>query len=109
MPSNKQSSTGIKYNNQTVIVTGGGGGLGKAYALMYARLGANVVVNDVSEKAAQAVVDEIKRGSNEAGLCPKDTEHAFTAGGKAAAAVTSVEDGEGIVRVALDNFGGVHV
>ena len=63
MPSNKQSSPAVTYNNQTVIVTGGGGGLGKAYALMYARLGANVVVNDVSEKAAQAVVDEIKRGS----------------------------------------------
>jgi hypothetical protein len=29
---------------------------------MYARLGANVVVNDVSEKAANAVVDEITKG-----------------------------------------------
>lgn len=62
MPSNKQSASPIKYTNQTVIVTGGGGGLGKAYALMYAKLGANVVVNDVSQKAAQAVVDEIQRG-----------------------------------------------
>ena len=30
---------------------------------MYARLGANIVVNDVSVKAANAVVDEIKQGS----------------------------------------------
>ena len=30
------------------------------------------------------------------------------AGGKAAPAVTSAEDGEGIVKVALDTFGGVH-
>ena len=29
---------------------------------MYARLGANVVVNDVSAKAANAVIDEIKQG-----------------------------------------------
>jgi hypothetical protein len=29
---------------------------------MFARLGANVVVNDVSEKGAQAVVDEIVKG-----------------------------------------------
>lgn len=31
------------------------------------------------------------------------------AGGKAAAAVSSAEDGEGIVKVALEKFGGVHV
>ena len=62
MPSNKQSSSGVSYKGQTAIVTGAGGGLGKAYALMYARLGANVVVNDISSKAAQAVVDEIKQG-----------------------------------------------
>jgi multifunctional beta-oxidation protein len=29
---------------------------------MFARLGANVVVNDVSEKGSQAVVDEIIKG-----------------------------------------------
>ena len=64
MPNNKQPSSGVKYNNQTVIVTGAGSGLGRAYALMYARLGANVVVNDVSEKAAHGVVDEIKKGGS---------------------------------------------
>ena len=43
-------------------MTGAGQGLGRAYALMYARLGANVVVNDVSEKGANAVVEEITKG-----------------------------------------------
>ena len=33
----------------------------------------------------------------------------FIAGGKAAAAVASAEDGEGIVKVALEKFGGVHI
>jgi len=33
----------------------------------------------------------------------------FIAGGKAAAAVASAEDGEAIVKVALEKFGGVHV
>ena len=36
--------------------------MGRAYALMYGRLGANVVVNDVSEKGANAVVDEVIKG-----------------------------------------------
>lgn len=33
----------------------------------------------------------------------------YIAGGKAAAAVTTAEDGEGIVKVALEKFGGVHI
>ena len=33
----------------------------------------------------------------------------LAAGGRAVAAVTSAEDGEGIVKAALDAFGGVHV
>jgi len=75
-----------------VIITGAGAGLGRAYAHMYGRLGANVVVNDVSEKGANGVVEEVIR-----------------AGGKAAAAVCSAEDGDAIVKVALEKFGGVHV
>ncbi|CCM04300.1 uncharacterized protein FIBRA_06471 [Fibroporia radiculosa] len=88
---NTHASPEVRFDGQTVIVTGSGAGLGRAYALMYARLGANVVVNDVSAKAASAVVDEIKQ-----------------LGGKAAAAVVSAEDGESIVKTALDAFGGVH-
>ena len=33
----------------------------------------------------------------------------MTAGGKAAAAFGSVEDGEALVKVALEKFGGIHV
>ncbi|GBE87805.1 Peroxisomal hydratase-dehydrogenase-epimerase [Sparassis crispa] len=92
LSTNAQSSSEVRFDDKTVIVTGAGAGLGRAYALMYARLGANVVVNDINEKVANSVVNEIKK-----------------AGGKAVAAVASVEDGEGIVKVALNAFGGVHV
>ena len=37
----------LRYDGQTVVVTGAGGGLGKAYALFYASRGATVVVNDL--------------------------------------------------------------
>ncbi|KAG2107078.1 peroxisomal hydratase-dehydrogenase-epimerase [Suillus cothurnatus] len=92
MPPNPQSAPPVRFDSKTVIITGAGAGLGRAYALMYARLGANVVVNDVSEKGAHAVCSEIK-----------------SAGGKAVPAVCSAEDGEAIVKTALDAFGGVHV
>jgi multifunctional beta-oxidation protein len=37
----------LRYDGQTVVVTGAGGGLGKAYALFFGSRGANVVVNDL--------------------------------------------------------------
>ncbi|KAH7913555.1 peroxisomal hydratase-dehydrogenase-epimerase [Hygrophoropsis aurantiaca] len=92
LPPNAQSSSPVRFDGKTVIITGAGAGLGRAYAHMYGRLGANVVVNDVSEKGAAVVCDEIK-----------------AAGGKSVSAVCSAEDGEAIVKAAMDAFGSVHI
>ncbi len=62
LPSNPQASPEVRYDGKTVIITGAGQGLGRAYALMYSRLGANVVINDLNEKAANSVVEEITKG-----------------------------------------------
>jgi NAD(P)-dependent dehydrogenase (short-subunit alcohol dehydrogenase family) len=46
-------------DNRTLIVTGAGAGLGRAYALALAAEGANVVVNDIRREAAESVAREI--------------------------------------------------
>jgi len=62
MPANSQGSEKIEFKGKTVIITGAGAGLGRSYALMFGKLGANVVVNDVSKDGAAKVVDEVKAG-----------------------------------------------
>jgi NAD(P)-dependent dehydrogenase (short-subunit alcohol dehydrogenase family) len=37
----------LRYDGQTVVVTGAGGGLGRDYAVFFGSRGANVVVNDL--------------------------------------------------------------
>jgi NAD(P)-dependent dehydrogenase (short-subunit alcohol dehydrogenase family) len=65
----------ISFAGQVALVTGAGGGLGRAYALDLARRGAKVVVNDLggdphgqgeNRSPAQKVVDEIKAAGGEA-------------------------------------------
>lgn len=91
----------IRFDDKVVIVTGAGGGLGRAHALLFARHGARVVVNDLggsaqgegaSRSAADQVVEEIRQ-----------------AGGTAVANHDSVTDGEKIVQQALDSFGRLDV
>ncbi len=90
----------IDFTGQAVIVTGAGRGLGRLYALEFARRGAAVVVNDLGgtvrgegsdSSVAEQVVAEIEQ-----------------AGGTAVAShesVASAEGGEAIVRTAVEKFG----
>lgn len=96
--------TDINYNDRVAIVTGAGGGLGKTYALEFAKRGAMVVVNDLGGSA----------DGTGAGSTPADevVKLITEAGGKAVAnhdSVATPEGGEAIVQAALDNFGKVDI
>lgn len=109
MPPNAQSTPAVRFDGKTVIITGAGAGLGRAYALMYGRLGANVVVNDVSEKGANAVCNEVRSGAYRILSLVSVLNVRVAAGGKAIPAICSAEEGEKIVKTAMDSFGGVHI
>ncbi len=92
----------IDFTGRVAIVTGAGGGLGRAYALDLAKRGARVVVNDVggardgsgSSDAAAAVVEEIRAAGGEA-----------MANG---ANVTDAAQVDEMVAKAREAWGGVH-
>jgi NAD(P)-dependent dehydrogenase (short-subunit alcohol dehydrogenase family) len=51
----------MRLENKVAIITGGSQGIGKEYALRYAREGADVAIADVREDQAKEVVREIER------------------------------------------------
>ncbi|MAI42796.1 MAG: SDR family NAD(P)-dependent oxidoreductase [Candidatus Azotimanducaceae bacterium] len=91
------------FKDKVVVVTGAGGGLGKAHALEFAKRGAKVVVNDLGGS------DDGRGKSDMADIVVKEI-HAL--GGDAIANKASVADKEGaqsIIDDAVNTYGTVDI
>ena len=92
--------TELRFDDRVAVITGGGRGLGRSYALLLASRGAKVVVNDTGasltgDGADTAPADEVVREIE-------------AAGGQAVACTESVataEGGQAIIQTALDHYG----
>ncbi|WP_040700044.1 SDR family NAD(P)-dependent oxidoreductase [Nocardia vinacea] len=89
--------------DRVIVVTGGGGGLGREYALLLAKEGAQVVVNDLGGA----------RDGSGCGTSMADTvvQEIRDAGGTAVANYDNIATEEGaanLIKTAADNFGTVH-
>ena len=91
-------------DGKVILVTGGGNGIGKECALLAAKEGAKVVVNDLG---GTLTGDD----AGDAGPAEKVAQEIRAAGGEAVSNSDSVTDHkavEGMIEQAKDEFGGLH-
>lgn len=85
----------MRLKDKVAIVTGGGVGIGKAYANGLAQEGAKVVVADIQELEAKNVAADIKKSGGEAISVPVD--------------VTSFEKAQAMAQAALTAYGRIDI
>ena len=85
----------VKLRDKVAIITGGGRGIGRAYALRFAEEGAKVVVADIVIENAQKVVEEIEAKGGEALPVSAD--------------VSDEASVEGLVNKTIDRFGRIDI
>jgi NAD(P)-dependent dehydrogenase (short-subunit alcohol dehydrogenase family) len=83
----------MRLDGKVTIITGGGSGMGKTAAELFAKEGARVVVSDVSEAAGEAVVAAVKAAGGQATFVRAD--------------VSKEDDARGMVQHAVATFGRV--
>ena len=83
----------MRLDGKVTIITGGGSGMGKTAAELFAKEGAKVVVADFSEAAGEVVVAAVKAAGGQATFIKAD--------------VSNEDDARGMVQHAVATFGRV--
>lgn len=94
----------FRLDNKTAIVTGGGSGIGKAIATIFAQQGAAVHIIDMDEQGANAVVADIVQSGGKAQFHKCDVSKQ--------PAVQQVVDGiaaGGAINILVNNAGVAHI
>ena len=91
-------------DGRVVVITGAGGGIGRSHALLFAKEGAKIVVNDIGGSRdgtgvdagpAQQVVDEIKAAGGEAIAHTDD--------------ISTWDGAKSLIQLAIDTFGTIDI
>lgn len=85
----------MRLQGKVAIVTGGGGGIGRATSCLFAKEGAKVVVSDVNEESASLTVELIKEAGGEAISVPAN--------------MVNPEEVEQIVNKTIEAYGGLDI
>ena len=86
----------MKLANKAAVITGGGRGVGRAVALAYAKAGADVIVNYVSnDEAAKEVVSQVEAMGRRAKAVKAD--------------VALQADAEGLIKACVEEFGKIDI
>jgi NAD(P)-dependent dehydrogenase (short-subunit alcohol dehydrogenase family) len=94
----------LRFDDRVAVITGGGRGLGREYALLLASRGARVVVNDPGGSLTGDGTDE--------GPAHEVVREIVAAGGQAVASTESVataEGGKAIIAAATEHFGRIDI
>jgi len=90
-----------RFDGKSVIVTGGGSGIGRAAALAFAAEGARIVVADLNQPSGEATVREVRADGGEAAFARTDVSRAADC----AAMVESAVKLYGRLDIAFNNAG----
>ncbi len=100
---NDPKNNSFRYDDRVVVVTGAGGGIGRAHALAFACQGAKVVVNDLGVSIEGGELDDNSRSAD------RIVAEIKKSGGEAIANYSAVESGHEIVEQAMDSYGRIDV
>ena len=85
----------MRLENKVALITGGGSGIGRATAMLFASEGARVVVSDANEAPALETADGVKSAGGEATVATGN--------------VTRSSDAQRMVEAAIEAYGKLDV